>query len=160
MGFVEIECWLIGHMLYYASLTSCGLELGTRFTRPRASRSSLTVVTYHVTEPSKFPFTSFSTARDKFINVISFCARKTVKMASQIISYFSLLMLTPCFFSGWSVRITSFIQASSLVGMQFYSQPRTSVGLILIAVEYSLLNPSGFIFKSATPVLYFLLYAG
>src|SRR5512139_2679174 len=84
----------------YANFTSCGLELGTRLTSPRASKSSLTVVTYHVTDPSKLPLTSFSTARDRFIKVISFCLRSVVMIALRMISYFSLLIFTPCFFSG------------------------------------------------------------
>src|SRR6185503_8901505 len=84
----------------HVSLTNCGLDLGTRFTSPRASISSLTVVTYHITEPSKFPLTSFSTARDNFIKVISLFSCKTQMIALRMISYFSLLIFTPCFFSG------------------------------------------------------------
>src|SRR5690606_3417366 len=38
-------------MAVYTSLISWGLELGTRLSSPRASMSSLTAVTYQVTDP-------------------------------------------------------------------------------------------------------------
>src|SRR5262245_27941502 len=59
--------WPICQRIYLESFTSWGLELGTRLISPRASRSSLTVVTYHMTDPLNEWPTCFSTARDKFM---------------------------------------------------------------------------------------------